>query len=140
MSNLNDNNNRDEDNHQPITTTTTNQFLAALKEEVVLQSLLHKRIHDRKERVFPLEHRNGRRLLVVLPPDTQSAASFEEEARKTNWVNIMLNTKERVEGMLSTDPEAIEGSLQRNHLVPTAGKLYSKGTPPNKIARNSRAN
>jgi hypothetical protein len=80
--------------------TTTNEFLADLKDEVVLQMLLHKRIHDKKERVFGLEHRNGRRLLVVLPPDVQSASSFEEEANKTNWVGVMLNTEERVEGML----------------------------------------
>jgi hypothetical protein len=81
--------------------STTDEFLAELKEEVVLQSLLHKRIHEKKERVFQLEHRNGRRLLVVLPPDTQSVASFEEEARRTGWVDIMLNTPDRVEGMLS---------------------------------------
>jgi hypothetical protein len=72
-----------------------------LKEEVVLQSLLHKRIHEKKERVFQLEHQNGRRLLVVLPPDTQSVASFEEEARRTGWVDIMLNSQDRVMGMLS---------------------------------------
>jgi hypothetical protein len=81
--------------------STTDEFLAELKEEVVLQTLLHKRIHEKKERVFQLEHRNGRRLLVVLPPDTQSVASFEEEARRTGWVDIMLNTRDRVEGMLS---------------------------------------
>jgi hypothetical protein len=79
---------------------TTDEFLAELKDEVVLQSLLHKRIHEKKERVFQLEHRNGRRLLVVLPPDTMSAASFEEEARKTGWINVMLNTEERLNGML----------------------------------------
>jgi hypothetical protein len=82
-------------------TTTTDEFLVELKEEVVLQSLLHKRIHDKKERVFQLEHRNGRRLLVVLPPDSMSTASFEEEAKKTQWVDIIMNTKDRVEGMLS---------------------------------------
>ena len=82
-------------------TLTANAFVSEMREEVLLQSLLYKRIHDKKERVFQLEHRNGRRLLVVLPPDTQSVATFEEEATKTNWVNIMLNTNERVEGMLS---------------------------------------
>ena len=80
---------------------TTNEFLSELKEEVVLQSLLHKRIYDKKERVFQLEHRNGRKLLVVLPPDIQSVASFEAEAEKTNWVAALLNTEEKVEGMLS---------------------------------------
>jgi hypothetical protein len=84
--------NEDEDDDQSM--DTTNEFIAELKEEVVLQSLLHKRIHEKKERVFQLEHRNGRRLLVVLPPDTMSVSSFEEEAKKTDWVNIMLNTDE----------------------------------------------
>jgi hypothetical protein len=44
---------------QSVGDTTTNEFLSELKEEVVLQSLLHKRIHDKKERVFQLQHRNG---------------------------------------------------------------------------------
>jgi membrane-bound lytic murein transglycosylase MltF len=90
---------QDDDEDQSLA-TTTDEFLAELKEEVVLQSLLHKRILERKERVFQLEHRNGRRLRVVLPPDTQSVASFEEEAKKTDWVSIMLNTEDRLEGML----------------------------------------
>ena len=106
----------------------------------MLQSLLHKRIHDRKERVFPLEHRNGRRLLVVLPPDTQSAASFEEEARKTNWVNIMLNTKERVEGMLShlakTDPETyVTIGQKRNHSMTTIALTTSQTIALARVAR-----
>jgi hypothetical protein len=83
-----------------ISTTTTDNFLSELKEEVLLQSLLHKRIHERKERVFDLVHRNGRRLLVVLPPDTLSIASFEEEANRTDWVKTMLNSEEQLEGML----------------------------------------
>jgi hypothetical protein len=82
------------------TTTTTDEFLSELKEEVILQCLLHKRIFEKKERVFDLVHRNGRRLLVVLPPDTLSVVSFEEEANKTDWVKIMLNSDERIEGML----------------------------------------
>ena len=83
---------------QSIGSSTTTEFLSKLKEEVVLQSLLHKRIHERKERVFQLQHRNGRRLLVVLPPDIQSVSSFEEEARKTKWVDTMLNTPELFRG------------------------------------------
>ena len=97
------------DDDQSIGSTTTTEFLSELKEEVVLQSLLHKQIHEKKERVFQLEHRNGRRLLVVLPPDILSVSSFEEEARRTNWAGTMLNTEVRVEGMLSylakTNPE-----------------------------------
>jgi hypothetical protein len=90
-----------DDDESLIGTTATTEFLSKLKEEVVLQSLLHKRIHEKKERVFGLHHRNGRGLLVVLPPDIQSVASFEEEARKTNWVGTMLNTEDRVEEMLT---------------------------------------
>jgi hypothetical protein len=83
------------------TTTSVDEFLSEMKEDLVLQTLLHKRIHEKKERVFQMEHRNGRRLLVVLPPDTRSIASFVEEATKTQWVDIMLNSDERVEGMLT---------------------------------------
>jgi hypothetical protein len=83
------------------TTNTTDDFILELKEEVVLQTLLHKRMFEKKKRVFQLEHRNGRRLLVVLPPDAVTAASFQEEATRTNWVKTMLNTQERVEGMLA---------------------------------------
>ena len=50
---------------QSVSSTTTNEFLSELKEEVLLQSLLQKRIHEKKDRVFELKHRNGRRLLVV---------------------------------------------------------------------------
>jgi hypothetical protein len=89
-----------DDDASVSTKATADEFMSELKEEVLLQSLLHKRIHERKERVFQLQHRNGRRLLVVLPPDILSVASFEEEANKSNWVNVMLNTPERVEGML----------------------------------------
>jgi hypothetical protein len=110
----------DED-EQSIGSSTTNEFLSELKEEVVLQSLLHKRIHDRNERVFQLQHRNGRRLLVVLPPDFQSVSAFEEEAKRTKWVDTMLNTDERVEGMLS-------------HLAKTNPKVYEKVGKNRKIS------
>jgi hypothetical protein len=89
------------DDEESISSTTTDEFLAELKDEVVLQCLLHKRIHEKKERVFRLEHRNGRKLLVVVPPDTQSISTFEVEAKKTNWVDTMLNTEDKVQGMLS---------------------------------------
>jgi hypothetical protein len=84
-----------------VTVPVIDDFLIELKEEVLLQTLLLKRVHEKNERVFELEHRNGRRLLVVLPPDTQSVASFEEEATRTQWVAIMLNSEERVNGMLT---------------------------------------
>jgi hypothetical protein len=60
----------DSDDDDELTVSTAEDFLSELKEEVVLQSLLHKRIHEKDERVFQFEHKNGRRLLVVLPPDT----------------------------------------------------------------------
>jgi hypothetical protein len=40
-----------------VSATTADEFISSLKEEVLLQTLLHKRIHDKKERVFQLEHR-----------------------------------------------------------------------------------
>jgi hypothetical protein len=91
----------DNDDELTVASTVVDNFILDMKEEVVLQNLLHKRIYDKKERVFQLEHRNGRRLLVVLPPDTRSISSFVEEATKTNWVDIMLNSEERIEGMLT---------------------------------------
>jgi hypothetical protein len=104
--------NEEEDEQESIGSSTTNKFLSELKEEVVLQSLLHKQIHDKNERVFQLQHQNGRRLLVVLPPGIQSVLAFEEEANRTNWVETMLNTDKRVEGMLT-------------HLAKTKPKAYA---------------
>jgi hypothetical protein len=49
----------DGDNDE-LAVTTVNDFLSELKEEVLLQTLLHKRIHEKDERVFQLEHKNGR--------------------------------------------------------------------------------
>jgi hypothetical protein len=89
------------DDDDETVVSAMDEFLSELKEEVVLQSLLHKRIYEKEERVFQLEHKNGRRLLVVLPPDTQSVVTFEQEATRTNWVNVMLNSDERVNGMLT---------------------------------------
>jgi hypothetical protein len=110
----------DEEEDSYATTTAADVFLSDLKEEVVLQTLLHKRIHEKKERVFQLEHRNGRRLLVVLPPDTVTVSAFEEEASKTSWVKIMLNTAERVEGMLTqlskSDPDLYVSVARKRHL------------------------
>jgi hypothetical protein len=103
------------------TVTATDDFISSLKEEVVLQLLLHKRIHDKKELVFQMEHRNGRRLLVVLPPDTMSVSSFLEEATRTQWVDTMLNSEERVEGMLThlakTHPEKYTRVGQKRDLL-----------------------
>ncbi|CAB9527704.1 unknown protein [Seminavis robusta] len=101
-------------------TSTADEFILELQEEVLLQSLLHKQIHEKKERVFTMEHKNGRRLLVVLPPDTRSVAKFEEEAKRTNWVNTMLNTEERMNGMLS-------------YLAKTSPKQYAKVGTDRKI-------
>lgn len=102
------------------TATTTDDFISDLKEEIILQSLLYRRIHEKKERVFSLLHRNGRRLLVVLPPDAQSVATFEEEANRTKWVDTMLNNDDRVEGMLSylakTQPDIYEQVGQKRKL------------------------
>ena len=37
----------------------------------------------------------------MLPSDTMTISSFVEEAKKTEWVDIMLNSPERVDGMLT---------------------------------------
>ena len=45
--------------------SATDEFINQLKDEVLLQSLLHKRMLDQEKRVFQLEHRNGKKMLVV---------------------------------------------------------------------------
>jgi hypothetical protein len=101
-------------------TTIVDSFIVNIQEEILLQGLLHKRIHEKRERVFQLEHRNGRRLLVVLPPDTVTVSAFQEEANRTNWVKTMLNTPERVEGMLvhlaKLHPDFYSSVGQKRHL------------------------
>ena len=45
--------------------------LSQIKEETILQNLLHKRLTTKKnERVLTLEHKNGRKFRLILPPDT----------------------------------------------------------------------
>lgn len=79
----------DSDDNKPHTVATTaNQFLAELKEEVILQTILYKKINDNEtKRVFELKHANGRKLLVIMPPNSQSAQGFEEDARRTHWID-----------------------------------------------------
>jgi hypothetical protein len=80
--------------------SNVDELLLELQEEVLLQSLLHKRIHEKKERVFTLEHRNGNKMLVVLPPDVRSASKFEKEAKQTGWVDHVFNSEEKCLGVL----------------------------------------
>ena len=84
--------------------------LSQLKEETMLQNSLHKRLSLNKQRALTLEHKNGRKFRVVLPPDSQSTKSFVEDAKKTHWVKDMLHTDTHHRGMLeylaSTQPEA----------------------------------
>lgn len=54
-------------------------FLLELKEEVQLQTLLYRHIHDKKQCVFDLHHRNRRKLLVVLPPYSKSLSRRQKE-------------------------------------------------------------
>lgn len=44
--------------------------LLQLKEEAILQNLLHKRIMVNNQRVLTLEHNNGRKYRVVVPPES----------------------------------------------------------------------
>ena len=96
----------DELEDEDTTNTTTNSFLSELKEDGLLQSLLTRRLFEKKERVFELKHQNGKPLLVVLPPDTKSVATFKDDSE---WVDQLLFNEERVEGMLlhlaKTSPE-----------------------------------
>ena len=73
--------------------------LTQMKEQTTLQNLLHERFVQ-KERVLPLEHKNGRRLGVILPPDLQTSMSFVEEAKRSNWIQEMLYSDVHQKGML----------------------------------------
>jgi len=74
-------------------------FLSKLKEETTLQNLLHKRLL-RRDRVLMLEHKNGRKFRVILPPDASTSKSFLEEAKRTQWVKQMLHSDPHLEGVL----------------------------------------
>ena len=73
--------------------------LTKLKEQTILQNLLHKRLEN-NQRVLVLEHKNGRKLRVFVPPDSQSAKAFLDDAKKTRWINDMLCTEAQREGMM----------------------------------------
>lgn len=77
-----------------------NIVLSQLREETILQNLLHKRLSSNKERVLTLEHRNGRMFRVVLPPDSRSSNSFVDDAKKSRWINQMLYSDQKKRGML----------------------------------------
>jgi len=55
---------------------------------------------NKEEKALTLEHKNGRKLWVMLPPDSQSAKTFVDDAKKTGWINQMLCTEIHREGML----------------------------------------
>ena len=74
--------------------------LTEMKEETMLQNLLHKRLMKNNQRVLTLEHKNGRKFRVMLPPDSQSTKAFVDDARKTQWINDMLHADTHQEGML----------------------------------------
>ena len=77
--------------------TRRDKLISDLKEEVLLQSLLVRRLFANQEKAFELRHRNGKPLLVLLPPDSKSVATFLED---TKWVDQLLCSSEKVEGML----------------------------------------
>ena len=86
-------------------------ILTQIKEETILQNLLHKRMMENNhQRVLTLEHKNGRKFRVILPPDSQSAKAFIDDAKKTQWVNMMLHSESQRRGMLlclaTTQPKA----------------------------------
>jgi len=74
--------------------------LTQLKEETMLQNLLHKRLTSKSERVLMLEHKNGRKCRVVVPPDSHTSKRFVEEAKKSRWINDMLYNEQHRKGML----------------------------------------
>lgn len=84
--------------------------LTQLKEQTMLQNLIHKRLLQQNQRVLQLEHKNGRKLRTFIPPDSQSTKAFVDEAKQSRWINDMLHTNVQRDGMLTylakTEPEA----------------------------------
>ena len=83
--------------------------ITQLKEQTLLQNLFHKQLMDKNERVLVLEHKNGRRLRLFIPPDCQNTKSFVDEAKRTHWINDMLHNDVQRDGVLlylaKTQPE-----------------------------------
>jgi len=100
--------------------------LSEIKEEAILQSLLHKRIMILNQRVLTLEHKNGRKFRVVVPPESQSPKSFVEEAKRSRWINDMLHTDVLRRGMLQ-------------HLAVTQPKAYLRVAHQKKIRVSTHA-
>ena len=82
--------------------------LSELKEETILQNLLHKRLLTKNQRVIMLEHKNGRKLRVIVPPDSQTDKSFVDDAKKTHWINDMLHSESHRRCLLYTSDAADE--------------------------------
>ena len=74
--------------------------LTELKEVTILQNLLHKRLTSKQERVLTLEHRNGRKFRVLIPPESQTSKTFVEEAKKSRWITQLLHNEQHRKGML----------------------------------------
>jgi len=98
--------------------------LVHLKEQTILQNLLHEQVVERNQRVLFLEHKNGRKLRAFVLPDSHSSEAFVGDAKKTRWTNDMLCTDAHREGMLiflaKTVPEEhIKVANKRKlHVVP----------------------
>ena len=112
-----------------------NALLKELNEESVLISLLGKRMggvgesSNNCKRVFPLHTNNGKTLLVVLPPDTKTKASFIDKAKRTRWIDDMLedgDSDNKRQGILSyfarQNPTGYKATAEeeRLQLTPTA--------------------
>jgi len=74
--------------------------LTRMREQTVLQNLLHKSIVETNQRTLILEHKNGRKLRLFVPPDSKSTKSYMEEASKSQWINHMLHSDVQRKGLL----------------------------------------
>jgi len=72
--------------------------LTELKEQTILQNLLCKNVLDKNQCLLTLEHKNGRKLRLFIPPDSKSTNAFVDDAKQ--WVNNMLCTEVQRKGML----------------------------------------
>jgi hypothetical protein len=67
-------------------------------------------------------------MLVVLPPDTQSTSTFEDEANRTGWIECLIDSEEKTRGMLTylakKAPEEYGNIASKRQLI-TQPVIYS---------------
>jgi len=63
--------------------------LTEMREQTILQNLLHKNLTEKNLRAMTLEHKNDRKLRLFVPPDCESTKAFVEEAKQSHWIQLV---------------------------------------------------